>query len=85
VSDESSSLRMGTWRLDVVGFANCGDLFEVVSAVKKLEHPPILDAEGAEDGVTGTPGVAEERFGFPAEGVETYEVFVCSPCEFIAG
>lgn len=68
-----------------MGVANCADLFEVVSAVKKLEHAPIVDAEGAEDGVTGTPGVAEERFGFAAECVETYEVFVCGPYEFIAG
>ena len=65
--------------------ADGGDLFEVVPAVKKLEHTPIVDAEGAEDCVIGTLGVAEELFGFGAERVETYKVFDGGLGEFVAG
>ena len=66
-------------------FAYRGDLFEVVSAVKKLEHAPVVNAEWAQDCVIGTTCVAEEPPGFGAEGIETYQVFADGLGEFAAG
>jgi hypothetical protein len=72
--------------LYVVGFANGGDLFEVVSAVHELEHAPLVDVERAEDSVTGAlAGGAEERLGFVEERVEMGEVFGGSMGESFAG
>ena len=69
--------------LQMVSFANRGDLFEVVPAVNQLEHPPLIGAEGTEDTVSSTPVVAEEYFGVAADSVETCEVLRRSLREFV--
>ena len=51
--------------LEVVSFADGGDLFEMVPAVYELEHTPLVDVERAEDGMAGELAEgAEDRLGF---------------------
>jgi hypothetical protein len=54
-----------------VSLANGGDLVEVMPAVHKLEHAPLVDIERAEDGMAGElAGAAEERLSLGKEQVE---------------
>ena len=63
-------------RLEVVGFADGGDLFEVVPAVHELKHAPLVDVEWAEDCVAGElAGGTEENLRFREERVEMGEMF----------
>ena len=64
--------------LEFAGLTNGGDLFEMVSPVDELETTPLIDAERAENIVTGTLTCAEESFGFVAEDIEFGEgIFGC--------
>ena len=53
-----------------MGFANGGDLFEMVAGVNELETTPLVYAERAKDVVGGEPALAEELLAFVAEKVE---------------
>jgi hypothetical protein len=69
-----------------VCFADGGDLFEVMPAVHKLEHAPLVDIKWTEDGVARElVRWAEEGFGFAHQQVETSEVFRCGMGEAFAG
>jgi hypothetical protein len=55
----------------VVGLANGSDLLEVMSAVDQMESAPLVDVEGAEDGVCGALAPrAEESFRFVEDEIE---------------
>ena len=72
--------------LYVMEFSDGCDLFEVVSAVHKLEHAPLVDVERAEDSVTGALARGtEESLGFGEERIEMGEVFGGSVGESLAG
>jgi hypothetical protein len=69
-----------------VGFANGGDLFEVMPAVHELKHAPLADIERAKDCVAGTlAGGAEESLSFGEERIEVAQVFGGSSGEVFAG
>ena len=69
-----------------MGFTDGGDLFEVVSAVHELEHPPLVDVERAEDGMAGElAGRTEETLRFGEKRVEMGEVFGGGLSESLAG
>ncbi len=54
-------------RLDLVGFADGEDLFDVMGAMGEVEAAPLGDGEGSEDHVIdGTGAGAEERLGLVA-------------------
>ena len=42
-------------RLEVMGSADGENLFDVMPSVDKLKSAPMIDVEGAEDGVRGEP------------------------------
>jgi hypothetical protein len=70
--------------LEVVSLSYGCDLLEMVPAVNKLEHAPLVDAEWTKDDVAGTSIGSEESFGLNTEGAETREVLARGLGEFAA-
>ena len=67
-------------------FADGDDLFQVMPAVHKLEHAPLVDIKWAEDGVAcELVRWAEDGFGLAQEQVETSQVFRCGVGEVFTG
>jgi len=61
-----------------VGFANGGDLLEVMLAVDELKFAPLVDVEWAENSVIDAlAGRAEENFRFVEEEIQAGEMLGC--------
>lgn len=67
-----------------MGFADGGDLFEMMTAVDELESAPLLDAEGTENVVRCEAVVGEQALGLVAEDVESVEMVFGRGGEFVA-
>ena len=65
-----------------MGFANGGDLFEMMAAVDELEAAPLLDTERTENIVRRESALSEEALGLVAKDVEAIEVVLGRGGEF---